>query len=220
MDRAAREKFDADQKKIQDEKEAAQAAQISFQKEANLARHRQDLAFKLGPEPEKGADVTHVCVDIFVSLSNKQRNKNFGHYVASCYCEYAIVWVFLTDYFLWFPYACLIYLEPSEFSVFFLLFSPYYLKRNYTDNLFSSIYYLQVAVRLPSGERKERRFMNTTKVKALYDYIESLHSFESVTFLLISNFPRVVYGPDKFELTLNDAGLHPSASLFVQVQES
>lgn len=136
VDRAAREKFDADQKKIQDEKEAAQAAQISFQKEANLARHRQDLAFKLGPEPEKGADVTHV------------------------------------------------------------------------------------AVRLPSGERKERRFMNTTKVKALYDYIESLHSFESVTFLLISNFPRVVYGPDKFELTLNDAGLHPSASLFVQVQES
>jgi FAS-associated factor 2 len=74
-------------------------------------------------------------------------------------------------------------------------------------------------VRLPSGERKERRFINTTKVQALYDYIESLNSFEADRFLLISNFPRVVYGPDKLDLTLKDAGLHPRTSLFVQVQE-
>ncbi|KAG0629939.1 hypothetical protein M758_1G141000 [Ceratodon purpureus] len=76
-----------------------------------------------------------------------------------------------------------------------------------------------VAVRLPNGERKERRFINTTKVQALYDYIESLNSFKADSFLLISNFPRVDYGTDKLDLTLKDAGLHPRTSLFVQVQE-
>jgi len=80
--------------------------------------------------------------------------------------------------------------------------------------------FLQVAVRLPTGERKERRFFNTAKVQALYDYIESLNVVESDNFLLISNFPRVVYGPDKLGLTLKDAGLHPRTNLFVQVQDS
>ena len=79
---------------------------------------------------------------------------------------------------------------------------------------------MQVAVRLPSGERKERRFNNTAKVQVLYDYVESLNSFESENFLLVSNFPRVEYGPDKVDLTLKDAGLHPRSSLFVQMQES
>lgn len=63
-EQAAREKFDADQMKIQDEKEAAQAATISAQREANLALQRHDKALSLGPEPEGGVDVTHVsfCV--------------------------------------------------------------------------------------------------------------------------------------------------------------
>lgn len=75
-------------------------------------------------------------------------------------------------------------------------------------------------MRLPTGERKERRFFNTAKVQALYDYVESLNVVESDNFLLISNFPRVVYGPDKLDLTLKDAGLHPRTNLFVQVQDS
>lgn len=75
-------------------------------------------------------------------------------------------------------------------------------------------------MRLPSGERKERRFNNTAKVQALYDYVESLNLFGSDSFLLISNFPRVEYGTDKLDLTLKDAGLHPRTSLFVQMQES
>lgn len=73
---------------------------------------------------------------------------------------------------------------------------------------------------MPTGERKERRFFNTTKVQALYDYIESLNIVESDNFLLISTFPRVVYGPDKLDLSLKDAGLHPRSNLFVQVQDS
>lgn len=77
--------------------------------------------------------------------------------------------------------------------------------------------FLQVAIRLPSGERKERRFHNTAKVQMLYDYVESLKSMGSDSFLLISNFPRVEYGPKKLGLTLKDAGLHPRTSLFVQM---
>ena len=75
-------------------------------------------------------------------------------------------------------------------------------------------------MRLPTGERKERRFLNIAKVQALYDYVDSLNVVKSDNFLLISNFPRVVYGPDKLDLTLKDAGLHPRTNLFVQVQDS
>jgi len=75
-------------------------------------------------------------------------------------------------------------------------------------------------VRLPSGDRKERRFKNTANVQMLYDYVESLDCVGSESFLLLSNFPRVEYGPDKLDLTLKDAGLHPRTSLFVQIQDS
>lgn len=57
---AARERQDADQKRVQEEKEAAEAAEVLAQKEANLAQLRRDKALNLGPEPERGADVTHV----------------------------------------------------------------------------------------------------------------------------------------------------------------
>jgi len=77
-DQAARDRFDADQKRIQDEKEAAQGAQISAQKEANLARQRHDKALRLGPEPERGPDVTHVrfCLQflLFWQLSSMQHD--------------------------------------------------------------------------------------------------------------------------------------------------
>jgi FAS-associated factor 2 len=34
---------------------------------------------------------------------------------------------------------------------------------------------------------------------------------------LVSNFPRVVFGPEKHFLTLKEAGLHPHAGLFVEL---
>ncbi|KAG6539959.1 hypothetical protein Mapa_018699 [Marchantia paleacea] len=78
----------------------------------------------------------------------------------------------------------------------------------------------QVLVRLPNGERKERRFYATDRVRKVYDYVDSLGSFDAVNYSLVSNFPRTVYGPDKLDLSFKDAGLHPHASLFVQVEDN
>jgi hypothetical protein len=77
-EQAARERFDADQKKIQDEKHASQVAEVSAQKEANLARQRHDKALNLGPEPERGADVTHVC--FCLELLRMHPVEQFGEY--------------------------------------------------------------------------------------------------------------------------------------------
>ncbi|KAL2649595.1 hypothetical protein R1flu_017723 [Riccia fluitans] len=78
----------------------------------------------------------------------------------------------------------------------------------------------QVLVRLPNGERKERRFYSTDVVRKVYDYVDSLGSFDAVSYSLVSNFPRTVYGPEKLDLSLKETGLHPHASLFVEVEDN
>ncbi|OMP02862.1 hypothetical protein COLO4_10773 [Corchorus olitorius] len=75
----------------------------------------------------------------------------------------------------------------------------------------------QVLVRFPTGERKERRFHSTATIQSLYDYVDSLGCLEVEDYNLVSNFPRVAYGPEKRSLTLKEAGLHPQASLFVEL---
>ncbi|KAH9774969.1 Plant UBX domain-containing protein 10 [Citrus sinensis] len=75
----------------------------------------------------------------------------------------------------------------------------------------------QVLVRFPNGERKERRFHSTAVVQSLYDYVDSLGCLEVQNYSLVSNFPRVVYSTDKLSLSLKEAGLHPQASLFVEL---
>uniref|UniRef100_A0A7I4B3X2 UBX domain-containing protein n=1 Tax=Physcomitrium patens TaxID=3218 RepID=A0A7I4B3X2_PHYPA len=78
----------------------------------------------------------------------------------------------------------------------------------------------QVLVRMPNGNRKERRFQSSSKVSAIYDYIDSLGTLGIIKYDLVTNFPRVVYGPEKRCLTLKEAGLHPHASLFVLVEDN
>lgn len=75
----------------------------------------------------------------------------------------------------------------------------------------------QVLVRFPTGERKDRRFHNTATIQSLYDYVDSLGCLEVESYSLVSNFPRVVYGPEKLSMSLKEAGLHPQASLFVEL---
>ncbi|KAL2325249.1 hypothetical protein Fmac_024307 [Flemingia macrophylla] len=75
----------------------------------------------------------------------------------------------------------------------------------------------QVLVRFPNGERKERRFNNTATIQSLYDYVDSLGCLEVESYSLVSNFPRVTYGQEKLALSLKEAGLHPQASLFVEL---
>ncbi|KAG4983611.1 hypothetical protein AAZX31_10G163600 [Glycine max] len=75
----------------------------------------------------------------------------------------------------------------------------------------------QVLVRFPNGERKERRFNSIVTIQSLYDYVDSLGCLEAESYSLVSNFPRTVYGQEKLTLSLKEAGLHPQASLFVEL---
>lgn len=72
-------------------------------------------------------------------------------------------------------------------------------------------------MRFPTGERKERRFDSSAKIQTLYDYVDSLGCLDVENYSLVSNFPRVVYGPEKLLLSLKEAGLHPQASLFLEL---
>lgn len=78
----------------------------------------------------------------------------------------------------------------------------------------------QVVVRLPGGERKERRFNSVDFVELVYDYVDSLGLLQSTNYSLVTNFPRTVYGPETRGKSLREAGLHPHASLFVQEHDS
>lgn len=78
----------------------------------------------------------------------------------------------------------------------------------------------EVLIRFPNGERREHRFLCTATISSVYDYVDSLHGFNATSYKLVSNFPRVVYGLDKFGISLKDAGLHPRASLYIQIEDA
>lgn len=77
----------------------------------------------------------------------------------------------------------------------------------------------KVLLRLPDGRRLERRFAQTDSLQVLYDYVfcsdESLQKF-----VLVSSYPRkeLRIEPSSTIPTLEEAGLIPSASLFVQYE--
>ncbi|KAL9239614.1 hypothetical protein vseg_013922 [Gypsophila vaccaria] len=75
----------------------------------------------------------------------------------------------------------------------------------------------QILIRFPNGERREHSFYATDKVKAIYKYIDSLKMPGIENYKLISSFPRKVYGNDHLGVTLQDAGLHPKATLFLDL---
>lgn len=82
---------------------------------------------------------------------------------------------------------------------------------------FRTAFINQVLVRFPNGERKERRFHSTATIQSIYDYVDSLGLLDVETYSLVSNFPRVVYGSEKLGLSLKEAGMHPQASLFMEL---
>lgn len=133
QERLEREAAEAERKRKEEEEARVRVVREAAEKEAARDRMRQEKALSLGPEPEKGADVT------------------------------------------------------------------------------------QVLVRFPTGERKDRRFHSTATIQSLYDYVDSLDILNAEDYSLVSNFPRVVYGPEKLPLSLKEAGLHPQASLFVEL---
>ncbi|XP_073000716.1 plant UBX domain-containing protein 10-like [Typha latifolia] len=76
----------------------------------------------------------------------------------------------------------------------------------------------QVLIRFPTGERKERRFYSSATISSLYDYVDSLDCLKAENYILVSNFPRTSYGSQEHCLTLEEAGLHPQASLYLEVE--
>jgi ATPase subunit of ABC transporter with duplicated ATPase domains len=64
-----REAAEAERKRKEDEEAQARAVQEAAEKEAALARRRQEKAMALGAEPEKGPDVTRVCSMLFCPSS-------------------------------------------------------------------------------------------------------------------------------------------------------
>lgn len=132
-ERLEREAAEAERKKKEEEEVHGRAAREAAEREAALAKMREEKALSLGAEPEKGHDVT------------------------------------------------------------------------------------QVLVRFPNGERKGRRFHCSSTIQSLYDYVDSLGCLEAENYSLVSNFPRVVYGEEKLTLSLKEAGLHPQASLFLEL---
>ncbi|KAH0644440.1 hypothetical protein KY290_006415 [Solanum tuberosum] len=133
QERLEREAAEAERKRKEEEEARERAAHEAAEREAALVKIRQEKLLSLGPEPEKGPDVT------------------------------------------------------------------------------------QVLVRFPTGERKERRFHCTTTLQSLYDYVDSLGCLAVDNYSLVSNFPRTVYGAEKLSSSLKDAGLHPQASLFIEL---
>ncbi|KAH9610210.1 hypothetical protein KSS87_008286 [Heliosperma pusillum] len=75
----------------------------------------------------------------------------------------------------------------------------------------------QILIRFPNGERREHSFSTADKIQAIYKYIDSLNLQGIGSYRLISSFPRKVYGADLMGITLKDAGLHPRATLFLDL---
>lgn len=75
---------------------------------------------------------------------------------------------------------------------------------------------LQILIRFPNGERREHRFSCTDKVQAIYRFIDSLDMPGIGRYRLVSSFPRKVYAFDQMGHTLQEAGLHPRSSVFVE----
>lgn len=75
----------------------------------------------------------------------------------------------------------------------------------------------QILVRFPNGERRELSFSGTDKIQSIYEYVDSLQLHGLGDYRLISSLPRRVFDVDQIGMNLLDAGLHPRASLFIEL---
>jgi len=71
-----------------------------------------------------------------------------------------------------------------------------------------------IGIRLPNGERVERKFYNTAKVQNLMDFVLATSDLEDGQFQLVTSIPRKVY--NKLEETLSQCGLAPKAVLIAE----
>ncbi|KAL4570613.1 hypothetical protein LXL04_026271 [Taraxacum kok-saghyz] len=77
---------------------------------------------------------------------------------------------------------------------------------------------IEVFVRLPTGDKIERRFSCTETLQSIYEFVDSSGVLDVGSYTLVTFFPRVLYGQDQLSSTLEELGLvHPQTSLFVEL---
>ncbi|KAI3501474.1 hypothetical protein L1887_29343 [Cichorium endivia] len=76
---------------------------------------------------------------------------------------------------------------------------------------------IQVLVRLPTGDRIGRIFPCTATLQSVYEFVDSSDCLDIGSYTLVNFFPRVLYGQDQLSSTLQELGLPPQTSLFVEL---
>ncbi|KAL0326926.1 UNVERIFIED_CONTAM: Plant UBX domain-containing protein 10 [Sesamum angustifolium] len=201
QERLEREAAEAERKRKEEEEARERAAREAAEREAALAKIREEKALSLGAEPEKGPDVT------------QQLNMNDG-LAWRLDVEKGEDWVCVERNQEVVGNKCCVSLGVKELVGWSGRTNPDVYE--FSNNLGGAS--SQILVRFPSGERKGRRFHCTATLRSLYDYVDSLGSLEVDGYSLVSNFPRTVYGQEMLSLSLKEAGLHPQASLFVELK--
>ncbi|KAL3894999.1 MAG: hypothetical protein SGPRY_013644, partial [Prymnesium sp.] len=76
-------------------------------------------------------------------------------------------------------------------------------------------------VRMPEGNRVSRRFDKGSSLSVVRAWVEASSPAERrmVSFQLVSSYPRYVVSEERAAVTLEQAGLHPQATLFVREDE-
>eukprot|EP00210_Caulerpa_lentillifera_P002127 g2041.t1 len=75
---------------------------------------------------------------------------------------------------------------------------------------------VQVRVRLPDGSTHNRKFLESSKISEIYDYVDSLESLSCWDYVLVCSFPRFEFGSDKRLKSLGELGIDHSVMLLVQ----
>ena len=70
-----------------------------------------------------------------------------------------------------------------------------------------------IAVRLPSGQRLERKFAGGESIGRVYDWVDGFGDLQFGAYDLCTSFPRTVL--EDREVTVAEAGLIPQAMLMV-----
>jgi FAS-associated factor 2 len=71
-----------------------------------------------------------------------------------------------------------------------------------------------LVIRLPDGCRLHRKFLSHQKLEEIFNFVESQSEYDNTEYELVMNFPRKIFN-DK-NITIEEAGLFPQASLFLQ----
>jgi len=73
-----------------------------------------------------------------------------------------------------------------------------------------------IGIRLPNGDRLERRFYFSTKLQRVVDFVEESSSLEAGRFQLVSSFPRRVFVDGEMSASLEELGLSSKVVLLAE----